>query len=169
VFAPGLQAPDWHRSAVAGVQPDEPSARPQRPPSHAFTSHWLGAAQAPPTAAPQVFVVALQRPLAQTMAATPVAQTPLRSPSLGIGVPSARSARHVSVDRSQYWSPPQSESAQQPAPPAGTQRPLAEHAFVTHCTPAVQAAPSAKPQLLAAALQRPVVHAAFWPLAAHAS
>lgn len=161
VFAPKLQAPDWQRYAVSCVQPEPPSAMPQRPFWQELNWHSLGAVHARPTTPAQVFVVVLHVPLAHTTAATAFVQTPFRRPSLGIGAPSARSVRHVSDARSQYWLPSQSPSAQQPAPPGGTQRPLDAQVFETHWVLAVQSAVSALPQVFAAALQRPVVHAAF--------
>ncbi len=167
VFAPGLHAPDWQREAVAGVQPAPPSAMPQRPFWHALTWHSLAEAHARPTMPAHVFVVGLQTPLAHTTVAAALVQSPLRRPSFGIATPSARSARHVSELRSQYWLPPQSPSPQQPAPPAGTQRPLVAQVFETHWAPAVQTEASTSAHVFAAALQRPVVHAAFSAPAGH--
>jgi hypothetical protein len=167
VFAPGLHAPDWHRYAVSGVQPEAPSAMPQRPFWHALTSHSLAEVHERPTIPAQVFVVGLQAPLAHTTAAAARVHTPPRKPSLGIGTPSARSERQVSEARSQYWLASQSVSAQQPAPPAGTQRPLPEQVFETHWAAAEHAVVSTSAQVFAAALQRPVVHALLRVVAGH--
>ncbi|PZR12259.1 MAG: hypothetical protein DI536_15235 [Archangium gephyra] len=79
-------------------QPLEPAGT-QWPLLHAFDSHCALLLQLAVFDAAQVFDAALHRPPVHTVLA--LAQVPSCAPSLGIGAPAGRSARQVSVERSQ--------------------------------------------------------------------
>jgi hypothetical protein len=97
------QVDDWQTAAaVAAVQPASPSVRPHLPfVPHTFVMHWFAAAQFVVTfGPPQVFVVGLQRPLAQAAFTLPVAHASW-SVSAGSGVPFVSFGRHVNTLRAQ--------------------------------------------------------------------
>jgi len=92
---------------------------------HTFTAHWRASVQSAPFTAAQLFVTALQRPLAQTACAMVSLQTPVWRPSLGIASPAALSATQVNVFRAQCSAEAQSLSAQHEPAPAGMHTPSA--------------------------------------------
>ncbi len=189
---PVLQAPDWHDAVLPGVQPLWPSAKPHLPfAPHTFATHWFAFVQATPFAAAQVFVVALQAPVAQTSVAAAASQVPLRIPSVGIAVPRSRSGAQEPAVRLQCSFASQSASSQQPpfgvhtevcgehspdwqrlvalapeqvpSPSARPHFPFVPQAFATHSFAAVQVAPFVAAQVPDVALQRPVEQAALKP------
>jgi hypothetical protein len=102
----------------------------------------------------QVFVVALQAPVAHTFAA--VAQVPSCSPSLGTAWPATSFVTQANVARSQNWLPVHSESLQHAPLVAGTQAPDAAQWLLVHCELPVQLAPGAEEQVFVVALHAPV-------------
>ena len=84
-----------------------------------MTTHWFAARQASPICDAQVFVTALQVPVAHTASEFASSQMPVWSVSIGSASPGDRSTTHVKEFRAQCWEIKQSPSTQQPPAPSG--------------------------------------------------
>ncbi|PZR12258.1 MAG: hypothetical protein DI536_15230 [Archangium gephyra] len=151
VIALWLQCEAWPQSASAQQPVGPPST--QWPLLQLFDAHCESLLHESVFADAQVLVTALHRPPAQTSAA--LAQVPSCAPSLGMPAPGPRSASHAIAAWLQCAAAPQSASAQQPLAPVTTQWPLLQ-LFDAHCVLLVQASVFAAPQVLVAALHRPL-------------
>jgi hypothetical protein len=145
---------------LQSVSAQQPEVATQWPLAlQALLVHWAAAEQVAPLAEAQVFAVALQTPVAHTAEAVAVEQVPPCRPSLGSAVPAVSFAAQVNALRLQYWPLPQSASAQQPLPEAGTQWPLLQVLWV-HSAPLLHELPSPAAQVLVVALHAPLVQTA---------
>ncbi len=147
--------------------------------------------QSRPTAAPHVFVVALQRVVKHTACAAAPVHMPVRTPSLGIASPAASLGLHACAARSQRSAAAQSASIQQPpeetqvpevaahvpdwhtAAPVATAHPTSPvayphrafepHALLTHWLGAVHSPAFGRAHVTVVGLHRPPKHAALTP------